>query len=821
MPDDVKPSRVKREKLSLCCAVLLFSAWAQAEQPYDGLVERARAGDYAPALSFLRQQQGAAVSPRYFSDHLLIAGWAGEDVEVTRLYERRGAPQDLSAEVLATVARAYRNQQRWPEALVVYRQALQRYPDHQVLLLGQVMTLADAGQAEAAIAQGRALVAQAPNDVERRLALGYAYRRNAQPYAALNEVDRAHDLAPEQSEVTREYLLTLQQAGLPEPALLRAQRHPGLLNPAQIRQLQADAVAEKVRLAYVASRGESQRFLIADRALADAERLLQDWATDPQAQADVRRVRIDRLGALHARYRMSEVVSEYQQLRREHVAVPDYALRWVASALLYLRQPEQAVQLYRQVIAGEDNKHPQWLEDHRGLFYALVETEQREEAQQLAEQLAGPKSPQLFRLGNPEPEPNSRWLEAQELLVAAALQVNDIPAAEQALTELVDSAPGNTALRTSLASVYLTRGWARRAEDELKVAESTTPRQPALEVEQGLTALELQEWRQLDVLADDMIQRYPESLQAQRLERLREVHHMAELRVSGHRGLGSSGNSNNTVSGGNDLGIDSVLYSPPLNDDWRVFTGAGYATGDFDEGNAQHRWQRAGVEWRVRNHTLEAELSNHDFEYGDELGARLSGQHDLNDYWQYGWSAEYLSSATPLRALNSDITSNSVSGYVRWRGDERREWRLAAAGSHFSDGNDRYGLLLDGRQRLYTAVDWQADLGLEVGTSHNSGSTDVPYFNPKSGFTVLPTLQLSHILYRRYQTVWRQHGQIGAGSYSQQDFGTDPIGFASYGQRLSLDDRFDAGVTVSALTRPYDGDREHEYELLFDINYRF
>jgi biofilm PGA synthesis protein PgaA len=158
---------------------------------------------------------------------------------------------------------------------------------------------------------------------------------------------------------------------------------------------------------------------------------------------------------------------------------------------------------------------------------------------------------------------------------------------------------------------------------------------------------------------------------------------------------------------------------------------------------------------------------------------------------------------------------------VRWRGDERREWRLAAAGSHFSDGNDRYGLLLDGRQRLYTAVDWQADLGLEVGTSHNSGSTDVPYFNPKSDFTVLPTLQLSHILYRRYQTVWRQHGQIGAGSYSQQDFGTDPIGFASYGQRLSLDDRFDAGVTVSALSRPYDGDREHDYQLMFDLNYRF
>lgn len=818
---DTKSRRTKFKKISLCCAVLLFSAWAQAQQPYDALVVRAGEGDYAPALAFLRLQQATGLSPRYLNDYLLIAGWAGEDAEVTRLYEQHDSASYLSADALATVARAYRNQQQWPEAIALYRRALQRFPAHQGLLLGQVMTLADAGQTAVAIAQGQAIVTQAPGDAERRLALGYAYQRDSQPYARLNEVDRAYDLAPEQPEVAREYLLALQHAGLPTQALRLAQQHPGLLSAAQTRQLQADAVAEKVRLADVASRGESQRFLIADRALEDADRLLQKWAADPQALADVMRVRIDRLGALHARFRMRDVVSEYQQLSREHVAVPDYALRWVASALLYLRQPEQAVQLYRQVIAGEDNQHPQWVEDHHSLFYALAESEQREEAHQLAVRLAARESPQLFKLGSPEPEPNIRWLEAQALLAAAALEVNDVPSAEQVVTRLVDGAPGNTSLRTLLAAVYRARGWPRRAEDELKVTESMTPRLLALEVEQGLTALALQEWRQLDVLADDVIERYPENLHAQRLERLREVHHMAELRISGYRGLGSSGNSGNTLTGGNDRGIDSVLYSSPLNEDWRLFAGGGYAAGDFDEGNAQHRWQRGGVEWRVRDHTLEAELSNHNFEFGDELGARLSGRHDLSDDWQYGWSAEYLSRETPLRALNADITANSLIGYVRWRGDERREWRLQASNSHFSDGNQRYGLLLDSRQRLYSAADWQVDLGLEVATSRNSGPNAVPYFNPQTDVSVLPTLQLSHILYRRYQTVWRQQGKIGAGSYSQQDFGTDPIGFVSYGQRLSLNDRFDASVAVSALSRPYDGDREHEYEVMFDINYRF
>ena len=42
-----------------------------------------------------------------------------------------------------------------------------------------------------------------------------------------------------------------------------------------------------------------------------------------------------------------------------------------------------------------------------------------------------------------------------------------------------------------------------------------------------------------------------------------------------------------------------------------------------------------------------------------------------------------------------------------------------------------------------------------------------------------------------------------------------------YGQRLSLDDRFDAGFNLSAVSPPYDGDRELDYRLVFDLSYRF
>jgi biofilm PGA synthesis protein PgaA len=803
-------------KLSVLCSSLLFCRLALAQPAYDAVLDKARNGDYAPALNFLREHRAEA-SPRYQTDHLLIAGWAGEDAEVTALYEQINRPAFLSADVLATVARAYRNQRLWQQSLRISDAGVQRFPEHEGLQLGRVMTLADAGKFSAAIARGQLLVNEAPQNPDRRLALAYAYAASGQNYAAHAEIDRAVELAPQREDVLREYLFSLQRSGMPEPALTLAARHPGLLSASQVRQLEGDLLAERVRLSDLSTRSEHERYQVADAALTRADELIGSWREEPDAQADVNRARIDRIGALHTLLRMPDVLAEYHALQAEQISLPPYAKRWVASAALYMRQPELAASLYEEVVASENDKHPDWLEDNRSLFYARVESWQLEQAQQQAEDLAVLQPPRLYLTGNPEPEPNPRWLDAQVLRAVAFMENNDLPQAEQILADLVSRAPNNSNLRTTLASLYLARGWPRRAEDQLKIAESTSPRNPALEVEQGMAGLELQEWRQVDALTADVVERYPETLPVQRLERLHDVHQMAELRVSGYRGQGAG----SAVSGGDSMGIDTVLYSPPIASDWRLFAGAGYASGDFDEGRGRDRWQRAGAEWRVRNHTVEGEVSRHNYGEGDKVGARLSGTHDIDDYWQYGWSADYLSALTPLRALNSGVTSNSVSGFVRWRGDERREWQLSSAVADFSDGNNRFGLVLDGYQRFYSRPTWLADWGLELAYNRNSRDNDVPYFNPKSEIVMMPRLRLQQTLYQRYQTAWTQQLEVGAGAINQQNYGTDPVALISYSQRLRMDDRFDGGLGISALSRAYDGDREQEIRLLFDLNYRF
>ncbi|MFK3698546.1 poly-beta-1,6 N-acetyl-D-glucosamine export porin PgaA, partial [Serratia bockelmannii] len=330
-------------------------------------------------------------------------------------------------------------------------------------------------------------------------------------------------------------------------------------------------------------------------------------------------------------------MSEYQTLQAEGRTVPDYAQRWAASAYLYLQQPDKAQAIFGRLNAAA----PQAVtaEDETDLFYAQAENERIDQAALLAQRVSQryPYATRLYQL--PTLAYNDDWLVGQSLLAQSRVYQRDLAEAERQLTHLARTAPGNQGLRISLASVYLARGWPRRAEDELKQVEGLEPRSLPLEIQQGYVAQELQEWRQLDLLADDVIQRAPESVAAQQLERSRRIHHMSELRISGNQGIDSDG----PVSGSHDFGIHAALYSPPIDDNWRLFTGWGFNTGQFDEGKGINRDLSAGAEWRSRDLWLEAEVANRNYGHGNELGLRLSSWYDLNDQWRLGGSVARLS----------------------------------------------------------------------------------------------------------------------------------------------------------------------------------
>ncbi|MDT4814057.1 Poly-beta-1,6-N-acetyl-D-glucosamine export protein [compost metagenome] len=515
---------------------------------------------------------------------------------------------------------------------------------------------------------------------------------------------------------------------------------------------------------------------------------------------------------------MQDVVDSYEALRAEGVAVPVYALGDVASAYLYLRHPEQATALFRQVREayplGLDPETR--LKAQTGLYYANAEAEAFDPAGEVVSEARAEQPQWRWVRGQPTRQPNDLWLSAEQTATRARLQADDTMQAQQRTEDLVRSAPGHSGLRAGLANVYLARGWPRAAEQELKAAETLAPRALAVEVQQGHAALDLQEWRQSELLRDDTLARFPEDLSARRLAREWAVHNKAELRIEGYRGLAND----SPVVGDGNFGIESVLYTPPIHYDWRAFGGVGYATGRFDEGRVDYRWARAGVQRRVRDLTIEAELSTHGYGDGARQGGRVAVDYDLDDRWRIGASAAMRSTATPLQALLNGVYANTVQVYGRWRASEASEWMLTVAPSHFSDGNDRLEGGISGVQRVYTAPHLKADLLVDLWSSRNS-RTDVPYYSPRADLTVLPSARFTHTLYRRYETAWEQQFLAGAGTYSQQGFGTGAILLLGYGQRYRTNDVFDVGATVTATSRPYDGQRERELRIVFDLTYRF
>ena len=495
------------------CSQLLVPGLAFADPAYDALIIQARNGHFTPALTQLRQLSAERQTPGQVSDHLVIAGWAGQDAEVLQVYEAQGKHRNLTTQALATVARTYRNQKQWAQAEAVYRQALLREPNNVDLQLGQALTQADGGKANEAVQRLRTLVAAQPNDPNRRMALGYALTRAGLNYDALFEFDQAFIRAGDKPEVAREYIVALQKARLPEPALRLSAKRPGLVDAVTQRRLEGDLAAERVRMAEFATRSEKERYVIADRALQDYDKLISRWAPDATAKDDVIRWRIDRLGALKARARHAEVIRDYQTLTSEGVQLPTYALRWVAGSYLEQRQPEKAEPLYRQVLTAPDTDASYRVDDSTALFYALLESDKVDEARQVANNLAKEQNPRVELKGLPIGNPNDNWMDAQQLSAQAGTYGGDLPGSEASLEALVAKAPGNVGLRLAQADMYRARDWPRRAEGTLKETETQAPRDIGLEVSQAYTAMDLQEWRQMDTLTDDVLARNPDNRQ--------------------------------------------------------------------------------------------------------------------------------------------------------------------------------------------------------------------------------------------------------------------------------------------------------------------
>ncbi|HCN71840.1 MAG TPA: hypothetical protein DIS96_09005, partial [Pusillimonas sp.] len=134
----------------------------------------------------------------------------------------------------------------------------------------------------------------------------------AQPgVPVLLQAQSAYQQQPADTNALLAYIAALRQARLASIAYVLAQQHQDTIPAGLLRELTVDYAAELTRLSLAPARSESERYLLADRALAIYDTLLEAnnelSATEPANH----RIYFDRIQALHARKRMQGVVQSY------------------------------------------------------------------------------------------------------------------------------------------------------------------------------------------------------------------------------------------------------------------------------------------------------------------------------------------------------------------------------------------------------------------------------------------------------------------------------------------------------------------------------
>lgn len=766
---------------------------------------------------------------RITADYAAVLVRAGQDSEAIALADGRSA-ETMPDGLLDAIAKAHRNLGNYAEAARLYRLGWERTGSATGFGVGLTLSLLDGGDADLAEAVLTDMERGHKDETEVILARAQLHESRSEYVAALVLYDRVLAAAPDRRDVQRRRIFAVAELGAPQQAL-RMGEEDGSLSDADRRRLERGAAAMQVRWADIPRSPTENPQADTDTAIAELDGLIARWTPlGEQAQGDVLRARFDRMVALRNRTRMDAVLTEYEALVSTGANLPPYALAAAADAYFHKGRYEQARDLYLTAVERE----PRAFEPRLSLLYTYVALRDWSNAFPLADQLWTSEGKWVWLKGLDRPLPNYDHLAAKVAAAEIHLYADDVDEAEQRVQAIAEEAPQNASLRHLMGMIAEARHRPRRAMAEYQTALqlekvnydaspnsagaalATIPgRERYLETAVTRASLILRDYPAAEAGTTDLLRRFPEQKSIQRLAREWAAHDSAELRVETNAGRGHGGDVR-----GETVGLDTMLFSPPIAYNWRLFGGYAITRGQYDEGWGT--WQRpsAGVEFRNPDWEAVAEISGNIYSDRKRGGGRVALTYTFDDEIAAGASAELFSRATPPRAVRNGITANSADAQVEWRPTDTTDLTLRGEVLDFSDDNTRTILGAKAVQGLMSSPSLKLDLEVNVTGSHNDRASDL-YFSPRrdvlgSGSIVaeMPLIQNDDMTL--------SHRLIGTvGNYWQQDFGNSLVGGLRYEQTLKLGEEMDLtyGAGVDWLT--FDGKGETDTSLNLKLIWKF
>lgn len=840
-------------------------------------VDLARKGESDKALELIKKALKESGGDRKIAaDYLTLLMWAGLYKEAAGFF--KGLPPaerlQLPGYALEAAAKSLRESGDYPEAKETSLKALELAPFSKGAELNYLISVIKVGEVEEAVkfVESRERIAGRPNPSLEAL-LGDAFQDAGKPDDAKAAYEKALSVSPGNPEALAGMGRLALKAGrwneaksYAEKALSSDAGNTGALHCLaealeklddfmgayncyeRIIQLEGGRQAVDAKYGLLADLGasglafermkkdkETPSQAVMERLLGDeaAERI--NWKDAKSAKAILERNVSDASPYMSTRLRvrsrydsflasrqleeMRKILSDYEALLKEEPAPPFWVQQAAADACLYLRMPERALELYKEVERKREEaglgKYPDNFDIKMAIYFTLIELERYKEAGKALDELDEAIRPFQIQRGATQ----ANWDKASvEIERAWWLIFQDrLADAEEYLDGLMERASFNTNIRTAQAYLHYYRDWPRRALEDFQIVTATDPKDKAGQIGLAYALNANDKWKEARALASELKDKFPDDLAVQKLNRSLELEEMRKETISFEYSQEQGQSDGFTLS----QRLDQPVY--PHRNAYVETVWKHIIRGDDDGDNVPKTKEifrnGAGIDWRVcRDLTIRGGGS---IDYQAKHPAGSAGfDYSPDDHWTL--SADYTSYSldAPAWILLDDGYAQEYSTVLKYRYSEDFNAMAGFSQMFASDHNIISTWTARQDKAITTGAYWKTRFALEEELTVNS-MTDVDYYSPRYNAFVYAVPNVEHLWYRRYDFSIVDRLYVAPGVQFEKDHGANFAGYVRYEQEWSLNDStsFVAGVTGSK--RNYDGDRSFGLSVYTTLVFHF
>ncbi len=531
------------------------------------------------------------------------------------------------------------------------------------------------------------------------------------------------------------------------------------------------------------------------------------------------RARMDYLVALRQKEHMQEVVAQFELLQKAPRPIPYWVIEAAADAYLYLKQPEKAIHLYKQVLAGQP-KEP--FNPLMGLYHCYVELRQWDQAgailQQLEELLAERKQTSKKRKWGPLGK--KKFIEERQSLIDTQgwfLAYQDkLSQAQDHFEGAVKQAGLNVGFRSGLAHTYLWRQWPSRALTEFLIIDTLEPFNKGALVGKALTLNTLNRKNESRALARQLYSRYPRDRHVQDL--------METLRVEDAFSVSPTVYFTKEFKGATEYYVVGSLEEP-LTTTFKVYSQIirQYIASELSPGVEEEvSWDRLlfGFDWLLHPAFSWKQAVTFDYLRGRDFGFYTKVRWWPSDPVTLEGEFDSFSLNVPIRARATGMRAKSGALAVRYIGSDLWEGGLIFVLNRFSDNNFNPSFTWRLKRQVFNHPEVKLWLAGEFNYLRYTDQ-EVDYFSPLYSYSILFTPTVHWLHYHRYNTKWRSSFYPRGGLVKEHKTVPFAVAGITYEQLLELSQSFSLNWNVSYDLRVYTGEYTHVLGTFFTFRKAF